>query len=330
MSDRRALSDLKLGAFVLGALALLIVGSLWMVGSSLFVGERVGFVVLLLDSKGVKAGDRVRFAGVPVGRIQDVALRPEDPWPVMLRVALKPEIPVREDSSAAIASSGLMGTSFLQILPGDPESPLLPAGGTIHGRSGGGIDGTLAQVEKISESVLGILAQASLMIDDVAGQLGPLMAQLNRLMSEENVDDFGAILAGVHETIDAVGPRVSDLLDRLDGIAASAEGGLAELPQLVEQVSALMASLDTALGPDGERLASLLDTARGSLGSADDALAVLTENRGEIDATLQDLRDTVGNLKAASERIKQRPSSLIRSKPEPDRQPGDALPGENR
>lgn len=326
MSDRRALSDVRVGLFVLAALAILVVGSLWIAGSSLFVGERVPYVVLLADSKGVRAGDRVRFAGVPVGRIQDVLLRPEDPWPVMLHVELKPEIPVREDSSAAIASSGLMGTSFLQVLPGTPESPRLAPGGTIHGSSGGGIDGTLAQVEEISGSVIGILDQASLLIDDVSGQVGPLLTQLNRLLSEENVNELGAILGGVRGTIDDVGPRVTVLLERLDSLVGNAEGGLAGLPDLMEQVGGLVGNLDAALGPEGARLAAVLDAAHGSLGAADDALAVIQDNRGEIEATLQDLRDTVGNLKAFSEQIKQRPSSLIRSRPEPDRSPGQDVP----
>jgi phospholipid/cholesterol/gamma-HCH transport system substrate-binding protein len=327
LSEGRASADVRLGAFVLGALAILVLGSLWIAGSTLFVGERVPYVVLLRDSKGVRSGDRVRFAGVPVGRIEDVVLRPEDPWPVRLEVELKPEIPVREDSSATIATSGLMGTSFLQILPGSAESPLLRAGGTIHGDSGGGLEGTLEQVGEIGERVLGILDQTSVMIDDVAAQLGPLMTQLNRLMSEQNVDEIGAILRGVRETIDGVGPRVESLLARLDGIAAGAEQGLADLPRLMERVSSLLSGLDAALGPDGERLAALLDTARGSLDSAGDALGVITDNRAEIEAMLQDLRDTVANLEAASERIKQQPSSLIRSRPEPERRPGDGPPG---
>jgi phospholipid/cholesterol/gamma-HCH transport system substrate-binding protein len=330
MDERSRLSDVKVGLFVLGALLILIVGSLWIVGSSYFVGERVPYRVLLKDSKGVEAGDRVRFAGVSVGRIQGVTLRPEEPWPVILQVALKPEIPVREDSSAAIASSGLMGTSFLQILPGTAESPLLRPGGTIHGRRAGGLEGTLVQVEQISERVLGILDQASGLIDQVAGELGPLMGQLTRLLSEENVEEFGAILAGVRGAVDEVAPRVGPLLDRLDSLTRQLEAGTGELPELMTKVSVLLDDLDAALGSDGARLAGVLETAQRSLGSADDALAVIRDNRGEIETTLHDLQLTVANLKAFSQQIKQRPSSLIRTPPEPERRPGQGAKGGGR
>jgi phospholipid/cholesterol/gamma-HCH transport system substrate-binding protein len=330
MDDRSLLSDVKVGTFVLAGLIILIVGSLWIIGSSYFVGKRVEYQVLLKDSAGVKVGDRVRLAGVSVGRIQQVTLRPEDPWPVLLQVALRPEIPVREDSSASIASSGLMGTSFLQILPGSLESPLLPPGGTIRGQESRGIEGTLSQVEAISDKVLGILDQTSGLIDEVSAELGPMLGQLTKLLSEENVENIGAVLAGVRGTLDDVAPRVGTLLARLESLTESLEGGAEGMPDLMSRASTLLDDLDAALGPDGSRLAGLLEAAQSSLGSADDALSVIRDNRGEIEATLIDLRDTVANLKAFSEQIKQRPASLIRNTPEPDRRPGQQGGGGSR
>jgi phospholipid/cholesterol/gamma-HCH transport system substrate-binding protein len=296
----------------------------------LFVGERVPYQVLLKGSSGVKTGDRVRFAGVSVGRIQSVALRPENPWPVLVHVDLKPAIPVRENSSAAIATSGLMGASFLQILPGTADSPLLAPGGTIRGQEKRGIEGTLASVEAISGKVQGILDQTSILVDQVSAEVGPILAQLRSLLREENVEEFGAILIGVRTTIDDVSPRVTSLLDRLDSIARGVEGGMEGMPEVMTRVSALLEELDAALGPDGSRLAELLDAANSGLGSAEDALSVIRDNRGEIEALLHDLRDTVANLEAFSDQLRRRPSSLIRSTPEPDRRPGQVDRGGSR
>ncbi len=55
---------------------------------------------------------------------------------------------------------------------------------------------------------------------------------------------------------------------------------------------------------------------------------MVLENRATIEATLRDLEITMANLKAFSDRVKQQPSSLLRSSPQQQRQPGDpARPG---
>ena len=69
----------------------------------------------------------------------------------------------------------------------------------------------------------------------------------------------------------------------------------------------------------------MLDSAQGGLDSATDALDVLAGNRAELEWTLRDLRDTIANLKAFSQQVKERPFSLVRVKPEPDRKPGEGV-----
>jgi hypothetical protein len=103
---------------------------------------------------------------------------------------------------------------------------------------------------------------------------------------------------------------------------------MAGVPALTDEAQALLADLHTALGPDGQRVSQLLDGARTTLSSADEAMRIVLENRATIEATLRDLEVTMSNLKAFSDRVKQQPSSLLRSSPQQERQPGDpARPG---
>ena len=330
MPDSGRAQDIKVGVFVLAALLILIVGSLWIVGSSSLGGERVSYQVLMKDSRGVEAGDRVRLAGVKVGRIQSVTLNSEDEWPVRLEIGVRAEIPVRENSSAVMATNGLLGSSFLQLVPGTPDSPLLPPGGTIHGGAAGGMEGALARVEDLADSVVGVLEQTSGLLDQVSTELRPIMTGFQDLLSEKNVGEIHAVLASLHAILDEVSPRVGPLLDRLEAVSQKAESGLEGVPQLTDQVSALLADISTAFGPEGSRLTGLLETAQSSLTSADEVLSILEENRGEIEATVRDLRSTVANLKAFSESVRQRPSSLIRNSPAPDRRPGEGVEGNRR
>jgi phospholipid/cholesterol/gamma-HCH transport system substrate-binding protein len=317
-------SDFKVGVFVLAALAILIAGTLWIAGGRLFAGPSHHYDVMLKDSGGVVAGDRVRVAGVAVGRIQHVILRPDDEWPVEMRISVKSELTVHQDATAVIATSGILGTSFLEIEPGSAAAPPLPPGARILGRaSSGGMEEAFEQVEAISVKLLGILDQTSGLLDQISSEVEPLMAGMQALVSEENTENLEAILVSTRATLEEVSPRVGPLLERLDAVAASLEQSIEGVPALTEQASSLVADLQTALGPDGQRLSELLDGANTTLGSADQAMQVVLENRASIESSLRDLEITLANLKAFSDRVKQQPSSLLRSSPQRQRRPGD-------
>jgi phospholipid/cholesterol/gamma-HCH transport system substrate-binding protein len=325
---RERWSDVKVGVFVLVALALIIAGSLWIAGGSLFAARHVPFDVMLAESGGVIAGDRVRVAGVAVGRINDVVLRQEQKWPVLMKISIKEEIQLHQDASAVIASSGLLGTSFLEIDPGSPGAPPLAPGSEIEGRSAAGMDAAFEQLEALSAKLMGILDQTSALLDQVSGEIGPLIARLHALLSEENTENLEAILVSTRRTLEEVQPRIGPLLEHLDQVASAAEQSLEGVPALTDQAQGLVTDLRTALGPDGQRLSQLLDGAQSTLGSADQALQIVLENRATIETTLRDLEVTMSNLKAFSARVKQQPSSLLRSAPQEQRAPGDpARPG---
>ena len=326
MLETTRLTDVKVGVFVLIALALLVVGSLWIAGSSWLGARKVPYQVLLRDSGGVQAGDRVRFAGVSVGRVQRVRLRPNDPdRPVRLDIRLNPGIPVRVDSDARIVSAGLLGSSLLTIDAGSSDQPLLPPGGEIRGTHTAGLDETLAHVDQIGEMAIELLDRVSVMVAEISQEIGPLLAGAERLLSEENADNVAGLLASLRETADDTSPRIATLLDRLDTLAANLQEDLETFPELASSASDLLRRLQEAVGPDGERLTRVLDAAENGLVSADEALATLGGSRQELAWTLRDLRDTVANLKAFSQQVKERPFSLVRIKMPPERQPGQGV-----
>jgi phospholipid/cholesterol/gamma-HCH transport system substrate-binding protein len=318
------------GVFVLVALAILVFGSLWIAGSSFFGAPRASYEVLLENSSGLQAGDRVRMAGVSVGRIQHVDLRPGDEWPVSLHVALKPDVSIKTDATAKVGVSGLLGSGFLEIDPGTPGAQPLPAGSRIRGSASAGLDDAMGRVNEISDKVSAMMDQVSGILDTVSGEMGPILSNLDRLLSEENSENLEQILANLRDTTDDVGPRVSSLITRLDNTALQIEGGVEGLPGLTSEIELLVTDLRAALGPDGERLARVLQSAETSLNRADETLSVLGDNREEIEATLRDLHDTLSNLKAFSQQVKERPFSLVRIKPEPERQPGDGAEDPSR
>lgn len=323
MGDSVRLSDVKVGVFVLVALGILAAGSLWIAGFT-FVGRRhLTYVVAMKDSAGIQAGDRVRFAGVAVGRVQETRLRPDDEWPVEMTVAVRPEIPVKTDSAARVVSSGLMGAAFLLIEPGSPDAPLLPEGGEIRTRGGPGFEDVLGHVDEISTRVIVLLDETSETLRQVSSEVLPVLDGTGRLLSRDNIESVEGILANLDEITGEAAPRIGELLEHLDAVSRELEGTVDGMPELMERISSLVDDLQAAFGPEGARLAGVLESAEGSLASADEALGLIRDRRAELEWMIDDLRDAVSNLKAFSQQVKERPFSLVRIKPEPDRRPGD-------
>ncbi|WP_299321275.1 outer membrane lipid asymmetry maintenance protein MlaD [Parasphingopyxis sp.] len=74
------------------------------------------------DVGGISVGTDVRVAGLSIGEVTDVALNPED-FQAEVRMAIDPSANLPNDSSAAITSEGLLGGSYIALLPGASPDP---------------------------------------------------------------------------------------------------------------------------------------------------------------------------------------------------------------
>ncbi|MFQ5670924.1 MAG: MlaD family protein [Acidobacteriota bacterium] len=325
MPESMRMAEVKVGAFVVAALIILVVGTLWVAGTYFGGGGRVTYRVLMDNSGGVQSGDRVRFVGVVVGRVESLTLRQDRDWPVLFEISIDQNLSLKTDSSASISTAGVLGSNFLQLTPGSPDAAVLPPGGEIRGRSGPGLDEALARVDEITEKVLGLLNETVGILEGVSDQIRPIMERVELFLSAENTENLNRILTTLRDTVEASSPQVTRLLERLDVASERLAGGLEDLPEMTGQIESLTADLRAAIGPDGERLSSLLDAGESTLRSADGALGWVEANRPQLERILGSLAETVANLQAFSQEVKERPFSLVRIHPRPERRPGQGV-----
>lgn len=79
------------------------------------------------NATGLATGSDVRVGGVKIGVVSGMSLDPET-YQAVVMMEIKPEIKIPADSSAAIASSGLLGDKFVALEPGGDEKMLEPGG----------------------------------------------------------------------------------------------------------------------------------------------------------------------------------------------------------
>lgn len=68
---------------------------------------------------GLSVGDKVRMGGVDIGYVENSTL--EDDFRATLKLKIRNDIQIPDDSGAAIVSSGIMGNKYIEIDPGGSD-----------------------------------------------------------------------------------------------------------------------------------------------------------------------------------------------------------------
>lgn len=316
------LREMRTGLFVIVGLAVFVTLMLWVAGKQP-LGERRSYEVLMKDAGGVRPGDQVRIAGVPVGRVSSVALRPDSDWPVVFRMTLDTEVRLTRDSRAGFASDGILGSRFLTIDPGPSEAPPLAEGEAIPGQPSADVTKALSRLEEVVDRAVLLLDETTKLVQGLPGRIDPLLGRLDDLLSEENVDDLSATLKVLRSTLEEAGPRLPAVIAELESTLGELGEGLGGVPELTAEAQGLVTDLRTALGPGGERLTRLLESADGTLAGASETLGLVSGNAGELEAATRDLAAAAANLRALSEALKERPNRLLLPSRKRDRRPGE-------
>ena len=114
------------GAFVLVLSAGLIGGVLWFSSGKSYRTVYDVYLTYMKESvSGLNLDAPVRYRGVEVGRVQKIALAPENVEQVQLMLAIERGTPVKMDTVAVLQTQGLTGLAFVELTGGSRDSPSL-------------------------------------------------------------------------------------------------------------------------------------------------------------------------------------------------------------
>lgn len=75
------------------------------------------------NAAGIALGSDVRIGGIKIGTVSDLSLD-SNTYEAVVSMQIRDKTKLPKDSSAAIASSGLLGEKFIQITPGGDDKML--------------------------------------------------------------------------------------------------------------------------------------------------------------------------------------------------------------
>jgi ABC-type transporter Mla subunit MlaD len=309
------------GLFVLIAAGLLVATVFSLTG--FFNRGDVPYRAFFKNAGGLRPGAEVHYAGgPPVGRVEDVRNDAHDTTRMEITFRVKPEIPVKIDSVAAISSSSPLSDNFLDIVPGSNAAQRAPAGATLKSKEYVGFDELESEIADLGPQAKVALAT----LNQRLTELQVTVARVNDALNDKNRANLSASLDNVrgvleenrkplHSTVmhfDQASAKIAPLLDDLKKTNADAQ-------KTINTLEGTISENRGDLHQSIEELRHVLDTANNVTDQLDRTLNANGEN---IDDILNNFRQASQNLRQFTETLKQRPYTLLRSALPPAHVPG--------
>lgn len=269
-------------------------------------GKRQEFDIFFKQSvEGLNKGSQVSYSGVPSGEVTEIALWPEDPDFVRVRIEVGEDTPVRQGTTATLSGIGFTGVVQVALDGAVKGASAIadagPAGRPVIPTRVGGLGELLNSAPQLLE------------------RLSTLTERLSELASDRNQESLANILDNIEVTTGTLarnGPAIEAALGetrtavQLAGVAAERVGALAQSAQgtLERNVDPAMADLRKALRSADTSMAQLNRV----LGAAEPGLQNFTDTTiPEANALIRDLRRTSTTLSSLTDKLDQQGAGAL-------------------
>ena len=293
---------------LIGLLSVLVVAGamlfgLWLAKSSMDNTFKDYEVVFNEAVSGLSKGSSVQYNGIKVGDVIELRLDDKDPRRVLARIRLAAGTPVKIDTKAKLALTGVTGTSIIQLSGGDPSSPMLTAK-----------DGKLPVIVAAPSPIARLLTDGN----DMLANINILLHNANRLFSHENVDRLSKTLDNLEQTTTAISSQRGDIAQTLKQLSQVGKQATTTL----EQTTALMRNANGLLNDQGKQMFTSAEQAMKSLEQSTSTInKLINNNQDSLNSGLQglnqlgpavnELRETLGTLRGISRRLEANPSGYL-------------------
>jgi phospholipid/cholesterol/gamma-HCH transport system substrate-binding protein len=315
-------NEVKVGIVVVSAMTIFVVVFL-SVATVQLSGSKVEYHAYFKFAGGLDSGTLVRFGGRKAGVISDVHPAPDDPTTNEVVFQIRDDVPVNEMSVAKIGSLNALGDNYLEITPGTKEATRLPPGSTIPSQEMTSFSDITAKVAEVTDTaslvLLKVRDDVTLLIED----LRLLTGNLQELTNEQNQQNVESILANANNMFETQGPKIDRITTQVSEMLVRVDETIAQMKRVGETADETVANVnrtvDETREPIKRDLAELEATLVQAREMLEDVRALVTANDANIAETIENFRATSENLEQFSDEIRQRPWSLLRTKPRPDR-----------
>jgi len=246
-------NHILVGSVILCLILALVIFTVWL--ARLGDGSDNAYDIYFAQSvSGLARGSGVTYSGVPIGQIEDIALVPDNPEFVRVRIRVNEDVPVLEGTTATIEGIGFTGVSQISLDGGvrgaDPLDDAGPGGVPVIPTRPGAFGELLNSAPRLLE------------------RLTTLTERFTELLGDRNQNSIAAILENTQrltEELSAQGPEITATL--AESRIAIREAGIA-----LNEIGELADTTDNLLGSEG---LALMRDFRSAVASAESSMAAL-------------------------------------------------------
>jgi phospholipid/cholesterol/gamma-HCH transport system substrate-binding protein len=285
-------------------------GVLWM-GKTDYRGIYDRYEAYFRESvAGLSVDSTVKYRGVDVGRVKDIALNPDNPEEVKLTLDIAGGTPIKTDTIAVLQTQGLTGLATINLTGGSREAPPLVA-----------LEGQKYPVIKTGPSLFFRLDETISRLMSEKG-LSKLLADLDLaakgaadMMDEENRAALKRTIRDLSDIVHSVAAHRSQIEAGLNGAAQSADNLVKVTAVLNEQVPVLLARINksaTALGAMTEELAQTSKAVRAVVNDSRPELEQFSrQTLPETGLLVTELRELASTLTRVARDLEREPESVV-------------------
>ncbi len=300
--------ETKSSHVLVGGVALLLLVALF--GFVLWIakfdaGTEDEYDVFFTSVSGLTNGSSVSYSGVPVGTVKRIAIMPDSPEFVRVRIAVSGDTPILEGTTATLSSVGFTGVAIVSLEGAVKGAPPItepgPFGEPVIPTAPGTIDSLLNAAPELLDNV------------------SQLTEQLTLLMSPENQQSITAILASTARISEAVASRDQDIA----ATVTEARAAVANMSKAADQFSRVAGSTADLLDDEGQPLladlratlqrtnATLIEVEAAAKAARGGVDTVTTQTLPEVNLLVRDLREASAALGAITSKLDEDPAGAL-------------------
>ena len=301
-------AKIRLGLFLSVGISILVLFFIVVAGRHLMQSQDIYFIEFENYSvTGLHVGGTVNYNGIPVGRVEEIKIKPNDVTKVVLKVGLDKGTPIKSDSEAILIWVGITGVKAVEIRGGNNQAADLKPKSFIR-RGVSSLDDISTRALTIAEKIDVIATNISSMTNpENQANLAGILGKTNSILAATETD-----LASTLQSLSVLAANAAEMsrklnssLDRVNNVLTSAE-----LDSLVANINSISAQLKEA---DIQNLIGQLSETTSKTGSVvSNVDRLLISNRANLTEILESLREASENLNEFSRQIADQPSIILR------------------
>jgi len=260
----------------------------------------------------LKEGDRVKMAGVEVGRVEKISLD-ETNNKVLVTMKLRQNVEVRVDSVASVKFTGLMGQNFVALDFGSRGAPLASAGTLLASVEQPDLSAMMAKIDNVATGVENLTK--SFTGEKIDNLLGPFtdFLRANREPLTAMIANMRAVSAQISSGKGSVGKLIYDesLYNQASGLVTNLSDTISEIEDTVADARKVVAQVNAGQGTVGKLLhdETLYGETTASMTNLREILQKVNQGQGSIGKIVND-QELYKNAKLTLQKLDQATEGL--------------------